>query len=152
MAKLLLTYGTRPITQRIANLLTDKHEVVLATYEEIPSVLVKKFKSIPNAANPVFAHEMLKLCLDQGVDYLLPLGLSEIETLKASTLLFEEYGIQILIPSLKENQAFTNQIPSNTPIDILKDGQSLIGQQDKNETDKNGIYVLTESTWIPVII
>lgn len=152
MSTILLTYGTRPIAQRIVKLLSAHHQLILATNEEVPSVLAHTYKSIPNPANPVFAHEMLKLCLDQGIDLILPLGAAEIEVLSGSSILFEEYGINIVRPFLSPQQEIIKQIPAGAPLLIVHDSKSLSEDCQIPSGVENGVYALSEEAWLPIII
>ncbi|WP_166335427.1 hypothetical protein [Sphingobacterium chungjuense] len=152
MSTILLTYGTRPIAQRIIKLLNTKHQLILATNEEIPSVLSHAYKSIPNPANPVFAHEMLKICLDQSIDLVLPLGESEIAVLGPSTILFEEYGISILLPSMNPQLEIAKQVPSETPLQVVQNGKSLLDESQSPDAIENGVYAVVGNNWLPVII
>lgn len=113
MQKILITYGTRPLAQRVANMIKEKYEVQFATSESIPSVLQKQYIPIPTGVNPTFAHELLKLCLDNQISYLLALGFKELETLSEAKLLFEEYDIHLLGPDLEElKELFVLQNPN----------------------------------------
>ena len=152
MSTILLTYGTRPIAQRIAKLLSAQHKLILATNEEVPSVLANTYKSIPNPANPVFAHEMLKLCLDQGIDILLPLGEAEIEILSGSTILFEEYGISVVFPSLTPQQEIAKQVPSDISLQVVHHSKSLLDESLSPDVIENGVYAIVGNNWLPVII
>src|SRR5690606_18775062 len=99
MKKILITYATRPLGLRVSKLLTELFVVDKATSDEIPSVLQQTYSAIPRGANPVYAHELLKLALDKSCQYVLPLGKDEIYALAETSVLFEEYGIRILCPS-----------------------------------------------------
>lgn len=98
--KVLITYGLRPFAQRVAKILPAEWEVLYASSEEIPAILLNKqqYIRIPAHTSPSYAHEMLSLSLDLGVDYLLPLGLGEFSLLAETELLFDEYNISILVP------------------------------------------------------
>lgn len=100
MQKLLITYGTRPLAQRLAKQWKDKFELHYATSEEVPSFLQATYPQIPTGVNPTFAHELLKLCLDQQIDFVLPLGESEINALAEAKQLFEEYDITAIVPAM----------------------------------------------------
>lgn len=131
MQKILITYGTRPLAQRVANLLKNKYEVLFASSEEVPSFLRNTYPQIPTGVNPTFAHEILKYCLDNQIDYILPLGYSELESLAESKLLFEEYDIQPLVPNLADLPLyFVIENPgSEVPIRVYSKGQSLTDEQ-----------------------
>jgi len=76
MKKILITFGTRPLAMRIAKRLGADFEILYASSEDIPELLLAsgKYAKIPKGLLPTFAHEILKLSLDQQVDYVLPLG------------------------------------------------------------------------------
>lgn len=46
----------------------------------------------------VLAHNLLTKCLDKGVDMLLPLYEAEIMALSKSLVLFNEFGLKVLLP------------------------------------------------------
>ena len=62
-------------------MLQDKFEILFSTSEEVPSFLASNYLKIPTGVNPTYAHEILKLSLDRQVDHVLPLGISEIQTI-----------------------------------------------------------------------
>ncbi|MBV2226219.1 MULTISPECIES: hypothetical protein [Sphingobacterium] len=145
MQKLLITFGTRPLAQRLSKMLNNQFEVIFATSEEVPSFLEANFKKIPTAANPTYAHELLKLCLDKEVNYLLPLGLNEINVLAESKILFEEYGIQLLSPSkeaLTELYVLENP-PSVVELLLVLDGKSLISDR-QLESEVSGLFTISD--------
>lgn len=102
MKKLLLTSATRSFSIRVAQLLSNHFEVILATSDEVPSVLQGRYHKIPKGVNPTYAHEILKIALDLGCSYVLPLGMDEIATLSGSLVLFDEYGIEVLCPGMAD--------------------------------------------------
>lgn len=150
MPHILITYGTRPLAQRLQRFV-QQHLVSFASCEEIPSVFASKYHSIPHPANPVFAHELLKLSLDLNIDYILPLHPNELTTLKDTQVLFDEYGIQILVP---EDISTTNTIqnpPSDYPLELFHHGKSLW----TNTTDtpkQDGLYALVDNEWLLVTL
>ena len=132
MKKILITYGTRPLAQRISKLICDKFEISFASSEEVPSFLQSQYSKIPTAVNPTFAHELLKLGLDKQIDYILPLGVFEITNLADSKILFEEYGIIVLSPDkefLDEIFILENPSPS-VELQIYNQGISLDSSQE----------------------
>ena len=66
----------------------------------MPVVPMKNFQFVSlGDKNPdTAAHILLKSCLDAGVDTLLPLHQFEIIAVAESILLFNEFGIQPLVP------------------------------------------------------
>src|SRR5690606_18818654 len=93
--RVLITQGTRPFAQRVGKLLQMEQSVQFGTAEEIPDVLLQtsKYIRLPAADIPAFEHEMLRTCLDNGIDVLIPLGETEVYLLSMVLALFAEYGI-----------------------------------------------------------
>jgi len=145
MKKILITYGTRPLAQRIAKSLVDKFEVKFATSESVPSVLMQQYYAIPNAANPTFSHELLKLCLDNQIDYLLPLGFKELESLSEAKLLFEEYDIWLIGPDTEElKHTFVLSNPNkDLEVMVIDRGVNLIDGK-AVELDGSGLIVFSD--------
>ena len=132
MQKLLITFGTRPLAQRISKMLQDKFEILFSTSEEVPSFLASNYLKIPTGVNPTYAHEILKLSLDRQVDHVLPLGLSEIQTISEAKILFEEYGIQLLCPDRETlEEVFVLENPnSSVELSLFFNGISLNNTKD----------------------
>ena len=127
MQNLLITFGTRALGQRLSTLLKSNYRIHFATSEEVPVFLNSKFSSIPLGTDPTFAHELLKICLDQQIHLLLPIGLAEIRAIAEAKVLFEEYDIQVLTPSMEElAEIFILTNPATSvPIHVLSNGQCL---------------------------
>ncbi len=126
-------------------MLNQQLEVLFATSEEVPSFLEANFKKIPTAANPTFTHELLKLCLDKEVNYLLPLGLNEINILAESKVLFEEYGIQLLAPdkdTLAELFVLENP-PSAVELVLVHEGKSLNSDR-QLDMEVSGLFTVSD--------
>lgn len=145
MQKILITYGTRPLAQRVAQMINEKFEVQFATSESIPSVLQKQYIPIPNGVNPTFAHELLKLCLDNQINYLLALGFKELETLAEAKLLFEEYDIHLLGPDLEElKELFVLQNPNKElELQLVHHGVNVLDGQSV-QFRGSGLMVLSD--------
>jgi len=145
MQKLLITFGTRPLAQRIAKLIQSQYDVKFASSEEVPSFLAANYSKIPTGINPTFAHELLKLCLDKQIDYLLPLGLSEVQSLSETKLLFEEYGIHVLSPDKSDlEDIFVLENPASTiELLICEKGKSI--HSDKTlEFEVSGLLTVSD--------
>lgn len=146
MEKLLLTYATRPFSMRVAQLLTERFELALATSDEIPVLFQERYYKIPKGLNPTYAHEVLKIALDLNCKYVLPLGLDEIRTLSESLILFEEYGIMVLCPpmtDLKELDVIANPA-KDIPLSLLIDNQDLFSGE-RTEWGFDGLGVISDS-------
>lgn len=145
MQNLLITFGTRALAQRLSNLLKNDFTIHFATSEEVPVFLNSKFMVIPVGSNPTYAHELLKICLDQQIQILLPIGLSEVKAIAEAKVLFEEYNIQVLTPSLEELEevfVFTNPATS-VAIHVAHQGQCLDVDKRLN-TSLSGVLAVSD--------
>ncbi len=146
MNSILITYATRPFAIRVAKSLSSKFNLLLATSDEIPSVMVDKYIQIPRGVNPTYAHEVLKIALDRGCDYILPLGLDEIKSLGESLVLFEEYGIRVLCPNHLQlpNLDILENPNKELALSLLIDKYDLFSDEDR-PFDFNGLGIVSDS-------
>ena len=98
--KVLITQGVRLFALRVGQLLGDQFDVFFGTADEIPSVLLQqeRYLKLPSHTHAAFEHELLRICLDNAIDTVIPLGESEIALLGSAVPLFAEYGISIWAP------------------------------------------------------
>ncbi len=148
MKKILITFGTRPLAMRIAKKLGADFEILYASSEEIPELLLKSgnYAPIPKGLLPTFAHEVLKLSLDQQIDYVLPLGGFELEALSEAKVLFEEYQISVLAPD--KDLLDTIPIMENPPADlsyILLSKSKNLFDSATYEKSLDGLFVASDS-------
>lgn len=91
------------------------------------SVLIKNqdfvfgdfYSTFPSSNSSALAHEILKFCLDENIEQIFPSSLIELHTLAGAKVLFEEFGIELIISeSFKvENFAFPDaQVDSFTAL------------------------------------
>ncbi len=75
-------------------------QFIFADSVDLPAVLMKnkKFVRIPAGDSAVFAHTILSICLDLGVNKVFPLRKAEIKSLAEARQLFDEYGIAVIVP------------------------------------------------------
>lgn len=73
--------------------------IILGDYNDIPAFMLGQGKLIklPAPQSTSYAHKMLTLCLDNGVDLLYILDNIEAEALLDANQLFAEYNIQIQV-------------------------------------------------------
>ncbi|NGM64723.1 hypothetical protein [Sphingobacterium sp. SGR-19] len=146
---ILITYGTRPFAQRVGRLLSSRYEVAYASSEPFPDILLKqRYNRIPTGANPTFAHEILKLCLDSGYQMVLPLGKMEWRPLNEARVLLEEYGIVVLLPYDLEDR-FILENPSGS-VHVLKSGKDLLTDEQLCDSHFSGVGMLSDSGEEPV--
>lgn len=132
---------------RVVKLLSPAMEVEKASSDEIPSVLQHAYASIPTGTGLVYAHEVLKLALDKGCNYLLPLGLDEIKTLSEAAILFEEYGIEVLCPP-REVLPEVNVLPEperNMQLHLIKDKKDMLTGEVFEFAEWDGLCLVSDS-------
>lgn len=97
--KLLITGGTAATALKILKAF-EGHEVVLADYGDVPTVSTKAyhFISLGVKNEDIVAHNILNACLNEGADMVLPLYSFEAEAIAKSKVLFNEFGIEVLLP------------------------------------------------------
>lgn len=131
MDRILITAGLEPLAQRLSKLLQGQgYETLFAESGEIPNILLASpdYKCLPYAVAPTFAHELLRLCLDEEVDVILPLRLAEMQVLAESATLFWEYGIEVLAPSKTQIVQFgvLSNPQKHLPIQVLSKGKNIL--------------------------
>lgn len=146
MNNLLITGGTTSYAFRIMNLLSDKFIISLGTADDIPSVMNKHFIKLPSSTINSFVHEVLKIALENNITYILPIEEKEITLLSQSLSLFEEYGIQILIPNVDEirNLNLTSAPHKNSRLTVLIGGVDLLNNN-KTIFNFSGCGYITEA-------
>lgn|SRR5690606_4925099 len=146
MRNVLITFGSSSLAQRVGHQLQPRYNVIYATCEPVPSFMEHRFSRIPTGSEASFAHQLLAFCLDHQVDYLLPLGWTEIQSLAEAKQLFEEYGIQVCCPDREdlEEVLLIERPPAQVDICLLLHGEVLLG----NSPGKNvltGLYTFSDS-------
>lgn len=150
MDSILITLGTRPFAQRIGRLLSSRYEVVYASSEPFPDILLKQhYHRIPTGTNPTFAHEVLKLCLDSGCQMILPLSKIELQALHEARILLDEYDITVLLPHDLES-CFILENPSG-PVRILRSGKDMLTDEQLTDAGFSGVGMLSDSGEEPVL-
>lgn len=131
LQKIILTCATRSLGIRVARQLDEKFAVLQATSDDIPTVIATNYLKIPKAKNPVFAHELLKLALDTESQYILPLDIDEVRVLSQSKVLFDEYGITIVCPSIQqlETMDILPNPPKEMSIGLYYGGRDLLSNE-----------------------
>lgn len=146
MSRILITYGTRPLAQRIGHLLSDKYEIVYGSSEDFPEILKQtNYRAIPMANKVTFAHELLKLCLDEGIDKLLPLGKSELQPLMESRVLLAEYGIKLLVPDDMTDCLILENPSKSFNLQVFNSGEDVISKEQLEDKRFSGVGVLSDS-------
>lgn len=144
--KILITGGKTVLALKLIKAF-DGEEILLGDYGEMPSIATNSYSFVElgqwNA--DILAHNLLTKCLDKGVDILLPLYEAEIIALTKSLVLFEEFGLKVLLP---ENP----QLNSSKFKDwgVFMGGKQIYASaadiQVENSNSLNGVYALDVET------
>lgn len=97
--KILITGGNNSKALKLLKAF-PKHFVLLADYGEIPIVTTEKyaFASLGKLNKDSIAHILLNFCITEAIDSIIPLHEFEVQPIAKSSVLFGEYGIQVLLP------------------------------------------------------
>jgi hypothetical protein len=97
--KVLITSANSAAAYQQKNKL-NTDDVILGDYMELPELMLKSGKMIhlPDPKSGSFAHQMLTLSLDSGIEAIYPLRREEITLLKEAEQLFLEFNIEIIFP------------------------------------------------------
>lgn len=146
MNNILITAGTTSLAFKVKNLIANDFNVSLGTAEEIPSIFEKNYIKLPKESSNSFINETLKTSLDNSINYLLPLTISEALILSQNISLFEEYGITILIPPFNVlNSIITTNLPDKEMnLSLLNNGYDFIKQKQTPLTI-SGLGILSDS-------
>jgi hypothetical protein len=93
--KILITAATTAAAHQLKNRLSTD-EVILGDHADLPVFMRNNIIKLPNPASDTYTHEMLKICLDEGIDQLYTLTAQEADVLLISDQLFKEYNITIV--------------------------------------------------------
>lgn len=150
MKNILITSGMHAFAQRIARTFSPADSVVFGDSSALPEIMIKsgKYFNLPNATSSSFSHELLSLALDKGIDVIIPLKQNEIRQLTTCRDLFEEYGIQVTVPSigvLSEIDFIVNPGKDFFPA-VFLNGKSLSQTTAETISDKySGVCLISDS-------
>jgi adenine/guanine phosphoribosyltransferase-like PRPP-binding protein len=91
--KVLITSASSAGAHKLKNTLQNA-EIVLGDQVAMPAFM--RILKLPPVTSDAYAHEMLTLCLDQGIDTVYLLDTVEARVLLLSKQLFKEYNIDLL--------------------------------------------------------
>ncbi len=125
----LITGAASAAAFRIRRLL-DFDQVIFADHLDLPQLIFKetRFLQIPEGSSSSFAHQLLKLCLDNHVDIVFPLRKDELQPLAEAKVLFSEYGIRLIVPDPEQLAGMPTDAGSKNDCIILSDGLIIGGQ------------------------
>lgn len=97
--KILITGGKSASALKLLKAFANQH-IILADYGDMPTFASAAYQmhSLGIRNDDTTAHTLLNNCLDENIEILLPIHDFEIEAVAKSMVLFEEFGIQVLLP------------------------------------------------------
>lgn len=124
MSKLLLTGAVSAAAHKVKSVLKDK-EVLMGDFMPLPPI--PGLLALPSPLSVAYIHELLQLCLAEGVDELVPIRFAELKALLSAKALFAEYGIQLYVPAALPNvPVFTAQLAEQ--VVLTADGLKWLDQ------------------------
>lgn len=144
--RILITHGTRPLAQRVGKLLQGQYDVQFGSADEMPQVLLHtgQYVQFPGVDAAAFEHGLLRACLDNRIDVLIPLGEKEMGLLRPAQPLFAEYGIAIWIPDAAHSGelGLMGNPERRFPLVVLDQGVAVAGEPvDKQPAALSGVFV-----------
>ena len=117
---ILITAASTAQAYQLERFLDSGGTIFFADSVELPQVMLKdkQFVKIPKPENPSFAHLLLTVCLDRQIEKLFPLRRLEVLALAEARQLFDEYGIEVVVP-LQPAESFWQKKPSKGELILL---------------------------------
>lgn len=124
--KILITGGKSAAALKLLKAFANDH-ILLADYGDMPSFSSDAYQmhSLGERNDDTIAHNLLNNCLDEGVEMILPLHTFEIEALSKSIVLFEEFGIRVLLPEISSLDGYLSTEKQSGDWIIYQDGAVL---------------------------
>lgn len=130
-------------------------DVSFADFHDLPRFsLSRKFIRLPQGHSASYAHEVLDLALNLGIEKIFPLYEDEILPLAESRQLFAEYGISVIVPSL-----FWLKTPAKLSLNyfpdpvVIESGKLIAGDLSESislpEENLSGIFLIESGNTNP---
>lgn len=102
--KILITGGKSSIALKLSRAV-EGNELLMADYGEMPLIQSKlySFVALGDLNGEVIAHNLLTTCLNENISLLLPLYKFEIIALAKAEVLFEEFAVRLLLPTIADD-------------------------------------------------
>lgn len=149
--KILITGGKSAATLKLLKAFTDDH-ILLADYGDMPSFSSAAYQmhSLGTRNDDTTAHNLLNNCLDEGVEMILPLHPFEIDAVSRSIVLFEEFGISVLLPEISKLDQYLSTEKQSGDWAIYQNGALLFSSNPSDEqvllgkeSALNGVFYIT---------
>lgn len=144
--KILITGGNNSKALKLLKAFPD-HFILLADYGDVPMMVTENYalKTLGPINKDSTAHILLEFCITEAIDSIIPINDFEIEAISKSSVLFNEYGIQVLLPNTEHiDEYLSKTIESTQNWAVFINGVNIFSTSSafpKNQTEKlNGIY------------
>jgi len=128
----LITAANSAQAYQLKGILHTEGPVLLGDHLDIPDLMVKNGTMLrtPDPKSLSFAHEMLTLCLDNGVRAVYPLRRAELLPLAEARQLFLEFDIDLILPKAEQIDHHLEHIEGS--IVVLERSEVIGGDRDIN--------------------
>ncbi|MCZ4223386.1 hypothetical protein [Pedobacter rhodius] len=144
--KILITGGNNSKALKLLKAFPG-HFILFADYGSVPGMITDNyaFSSIGELNKDSIAHILLNFCITEAVDSIIPLHHFEVEPIAKSAVLFGEYGIDVLLPSLENLHDFlSGEKSSGTNFSIFIKGNCIYTSGEKHNLktaeNLNGVF------------
>lgn len=119
----LITGGKSASALKLLKAFANQH-ILLADYGDMPAFSSEAYQmhALGKRNDDTTAHTLLNNCLDENIEVLLPLHDFEIEAVAKSMVLFEEFGIKVLLPAPAELPKYLNTVKQSGDWALYQDG------------------------------
>ena len=144
---ILITAASHAQAYKLERLL-QLPDVIFGDFQEMPPFTSgRKFIKLPRGNSASYAHEVLDLALNSGIERIFPLYQEEILPLAESRQLFGEYGISVIVPSLLWLRKPVNpSLNYSSELLVLENGKVLSGKLSEGillpEENFSGIFLI----------
>lgn len=152
--KILITGGKSAQALKLIKAFTND-EVWLADYGEMPRFASTAYQmcSLGERNDDTTAHNLLNRCLDEGIELVLPLHAFEIEAVAKSVVLFEEFGIKVLLPEMNILEKYlTTEKAVSSDWALFQEGSLLFASSPSDSLTEfgsteqlNGVFHISET-------
>lgn len=126
--------------------------MVLADYGDVPIMQTEKFKfaSLGVVNRDSIAHLLLNFCITEAIDSIIPLHHFEADAVAKASILFNEYGIEVLLPPAEKLSNYQlDKQDTNNHLAVFIKGECVFSTDEKKISKQleevNGVFVVDES-------
>lgn len=147
--KILITGGNNAKALKLMKAFPS-HFVLLADYGDVPAIISENyaFATLGKLNRDSIAHILLNFCITESIDSIIPLHHFEMEPLAKSSVLFNEYGIQVLLPDADVIQDFIAEKTIQPNFVVIINGVGIYSSSGNFPQNKsahlNGVFGFNE--------